>query len=519
MTEQQITRFQRLAREKAIYCYTTALDNGDLDTIATVLQQAERDPELEQMILEIHRAYAPEDDFVSVPVGEEIPPLALSSLTPIPALPPDSTFPTPPHRHRSRLWILLQTIAAVLVVGALVGSFMLLFAPRFAGSGSSPMQRPITIGLSASLTGDYFYEGNALVQGYQLWATHINNHGGLLGRQIRFDILDDGSHLDQAQENYLKLITEYHVDLLMGPYGNLNVVAAERAAQFGYALLEGPRASHSLLTSIFGSHNLFSISPTENQQFNSYIQFLLSLPLSGRTKTVAYATSDDPSAEPQIETVRSLLELKGFQTVENILYPAENPEPLVVAEKIAAAHADIVLLGITKTEEFTTYMSIFKQVHYNPKVLIATSGPELGSDLSDFNQIVGLSSPEGVIVPGGRWYGRASTYQNTQFIRDYIKKYGGTSNDISLNTVQAYAAGQILEQAINKIHRIDNAALIQELHSDTFNSILGPVKFDDSGQNTFAVSYLEQWQQGQLTPVFPSAGAQSKPEYPKALWP
>ncbi len=51
MTEQQATRQRRLDREKAAYRYTTALDNGDIDTIATVLQQAERDPELEQMIL------------------------------------------------------------------------------------------------------------------------------------------------------------------------------------------------------------------------------------------------------------------------------------------------------------------------------------------------------------------------------------------------------------------------------------------------------------------------------------
>ena len=80
------------------------------------------------------------------------------------------------------------------------------------------------------------------------------------------------------------------------------------------------------------------------------------------------------------------------------------------------------------------------------------------------------------------------------------------------------AAGQVLEQAINKIHRIDNAALIQELHAGTFNSIMGPVEFDKTGQNTLAVSYLDQWQQGQLIPVFPPSGAQSKPEYPKALW-
>lgn len=515
MTEQQATRQQRLAREKAAYRYTTALDNGDIDTIATVLQQAERDPELEQMILEIHGAYAG-DGSVSALGEVERPPFSLPALPPVPTLPPSSTFPTPARRHRSRFWILAQAIAAVLVIGTLVGSFLVLLVPRFAGSSSSPVQRPITIGLSVSLTGDYSVEGNALVRGYQLWAAHVNSNGGLLGRQVRFDILDDLSRQEIAQVNYIKLITEDHVDLLIGPFGGMNTRAAAQAVRYGYALLEGPGISHSFMTRAFPSHNLFSISPTENQLVNNYVQFLLSLPRSARPNTVAYATSDDPFTLPQIEAVRQQLEQRGFQTVYDEAYSLENMTPVGIAQMIAATHADIVLLGSINIQQSVAFIKTFMRVHYNPKVLIAISGPEQGAV---FTQSVGLTAAEGVFVPGGGWYPGASTYQNPQFIREYISKYGGTRNDISLDTVQAYADGQVLEQAINKIHRIDNAALIQELHAGTFNSILGPVKFDNTGQNTLAVSYLDQWQQGQLIPVFPPSGAQSKPEYPKALWP
>ncbi len=515
MTEQQATRQRRLDREKAAYRYTTALDNGDIDTIATVLQQAERDPELEQMILEIHGAYAAGDGSASTPIEVKTPPFSLSSLPPVPTLPPGSTLPTPARMHRSRFWIFAQALAAVLVVGALIGSFLIFFAPRFRGSGSSPVQKPITIGLSASLTGEYFVEGNALVRGYQLWADQVNRNGGLLGRQIRFDILDDMSRQTVAQVNYIKLITEEHVDLLIGPFGDMNDQAAAQAVHYGYALLEGPGIFHSLMTRMFDSHNLLSISPTENQLVNNYVQFLLSLPRSERPKTVAYATSDSPFTMPQIDAVSQQLERKGFQTLYNEVYAVENVSPVGVAQRIAATHANIVLLGTTNFQMSVTFIKTFMQVHYSPKVLIAVSGPEQGAV---FTQAVGLAGAEGVIVPGGGWYPGADTYQNAQFIKDYISKYGGTRNDISLDTVQAYAAGQVLEQAINKIHRVDNAALIQELHTSTFNSIMGPVEFDNTGQNTLAVSYLDQWQQGQLIPVFPPSGAQSKPEYPKALW-
>jgi DNA-binding phage protein len=50
-----------LLREKLIYQYVTALDEGDLDAIAPVLEAALEDPELEQAITEINLAYQEEE--------------------------------------------------------------------------------------------------------------------------------------------------------------------------------------------------------------------------------------------------------------------------------------------------------------------------------------------------------------------------------------------------------------------------------------------------------------------------
>jgi branched-chain amino acid transport system substrate-binding protein len=269
------------------------------------------------------------------------------------------------------------------------------------------------------------------------------------------------------------------------------------------------------MTQDFHSHNLFSIAPTENQLANNYVQFLLSLPRSARPKTVAYATSDDLFALPQIDLARTLLEQRGIKTALYEVYPSDDTYPAPLAQKVVNAHADIVLLGTLGPQDCAAFIKTFIQQHYNPKLIIATAGPDQGQA---FIQAIGAKNTEGVIVPGGGWYPGADTYQNAQFIKGYINKYGGARNDISFTTVQAYADGQVLEQAINKIHRINNAALIQELHTSTFNTIMGPVEFDNTGQNTLAVSYLDQWQQGQLIPVFPPSGAQAEPEYPKAWW-
>jgi branched-chain amino acid transport system substrate-binding protein len=101
----------------------------------------------------------------------------------------------------------------------------------------------------------------------------------------------------------------------------------------------------------------------------------------------------------------------------------------------------------------------------------------------------------------------------------YLAQYGGTPDSISSDVAEAYAVGQVVQQAVTKIGSLDNQKLIQELHSDTFQSVQGPVKFDSTGQNTAAQAYLFQWQDGSLIPVYPASLAKASPEYPKPNWP
>jgi hypothetical protein len=57
MQELQDTRIRQLARQKALYRYSRALERGDFDTITAVLREAEHDPMLEQMLVEVHEEY------------------------------------------------------------------------------------------------------------------------------------------------------------------------------------------------------------------------------------------------------------------------------------------------------------------------------------------------------------------------------------------------------------------------------------------------------------------------------
>lgn len=377
---------------------------------------------------------------------------------------------------------------------------------------------PIKIGASISVSGDFSADGKALQQGYQLWQNAVNQRGGLLGRPVQFDFLPDDSTQAKVMANYQKMITVNHDDLVVGPYSTLLTRAASPvAAQDNYAFIEGAGTAPAVFEPQYP--NLFSVSLSATSYLKSFVYYLLSLPQDQRPKTIAYASSDDFFTQPQIDEAKALLLAGKEKTAYYDIYSADTATASTYtaeADNIIKAHPDVVILGTGGQQDCVAYMQEFKKQNFNPTAIIATAGPDQGDQFT--GPLGGPQSAEGIFVPNGGWFPQAQTFQNTQFVQDYVAKYGGSPDDISADTVEAYSVGQVLEQAIDKIHSINNAQLIQELHADIFNTLQGPVKFAGNGENTIAVAYLFQWQNGKLIVVYPNYAAQENPEFPKPPW-
>jgi len=384
------------------------------------------------------------------------------------------------------------------------------------GTTSNQSQPPIKIGISLSLSGDFSADGKAFEQGYQLWANTVNKNGGLLGRQVQLDILSDASSTTQIVTNYQKFITVNHDDLVLGPFSTLLTKPASLvASRYGYAMIEGAGGGPSVFTR--GLHNLFDVSAPVANLLVSFTQYILSLPAAQRPQTAAFATEDDPFTQPQVDTARALLEQGGVKTVSYQVYPAETTDYTPIAQKMIASNAQVIVTG-TLLPDISAFIQAFRQQHYNPRAIIATAGPDQGAQF--LNAVGGTKAAEGVFVPNGGWYPGINTFQNTQMVHDYLAKYGGTADQISSDVAEAYAVGQVLVQAVNKIHSIDNTKLINELHSgETFQSVQGNVKFNAQGENILATGYLFQWQKGSLVSVYPASQATNPPEFPKPNWP
>ncbi len=383
------------------------------------------------------------------------------------------------------------------------------------GGGSGSGSGPIAIGTSLSLSGDFAADGQAFQRGYQLWAADQNKKGGLLGRQVKLQVISDASSPSQVVSNYQKLIGSNKDPIVFGPFSSLLTVPSARiAARYGYAFVEGAGGAPSVFGN--GLTNVFDVTTPVKLALTSFAQWVASLPADKRPKTAAYATTSDPFTQPQLPVAQKILEGAGVKTVLSKVFPAEVTDFTPIASQVASTHAELVVVGSTDVPTVSAFVHAFVQQHYNPKAFIATAGPDQGAA---FVKAVGAGNENGIYVPNG-WFGGFQKADSQQMVKEYIAKYGGTPSDVNADVAEAYSVGQVLAQAVQATHSLDNQKLIKYMHSGvTFDSVQGPVKFDAVGENTAQKTLTFQWQNGTLVQSIPVAtvGAHA-PIYPKPSW-
>lgn len=210
-------------------------------------------------------------------------------------------------------------------------------------SAAAPTGKPLVIGASVSLTGDFADPGKAVKAGYELWAKEVNARGGILGRPVEFKIVDDTSSPTQVVTNYQNLINQDKVDLVFGPFSSLLTVPASQVAKrYGYAFLEPAGGGPAVFAQKLD--NLFFVQPAPVVNSGDvFADWILSLPAAERPKTAAYASLDDPFASPIAESIRTRFEAAGIKTVYHEIYPAETQDFSPIMSKLVAANPDVVV--------------------------------------------------------------------------------------------------------------------------------------------------------------------------------
>ena len=375
--------------------------------------------------------------------------------------------------------------------------------------------KDIIVGISEPLTGDKSDIGTNSDNGYKVWESVVNSHGGINGRKVKIIQYDNNSLADTAVSQYQKLVTVDNADVLLGPVSSALVIPTEAvAAQYNKIFVEGTGGSPQVFARNF--NNVFFVQPaTVEHQADPLVNWITSLPAGQRPTVAGYPTNDDPFAQAVIDTVQKGFEALGIKTGYKQTYPPTQTDFTSIGTQMKAAKVDILVQGSVADQDAAGAVKGYSQVGFQPKVAYFASGPD---SASTWLQLL-AGKAEGTITSLD-WLQESTVPGNKEFTDAYLKLFPNKDNVVPAEAAEAYAAGEVLAAAIKATGGVDNAKLISWLHANKVQSIEGNFGWDAAGRPLGGTFDMIQWQNGHLVIAWPAGVATNgtKPTIPKPNW-
>ncbi|MGE0063687.1 MAG: amino acid ABC transporter substrate-binding protein [Xanthobacteraceae bacterium] len=350
---------------------------------------------------------------------------------------------------------------------------------------------PLRIGLSLSLTGPTSPAGKQVLAGLEIWRDDINKKGGLLGRQVELVYYDDQGKPANAPGIYAKLIGVDNVDLIIGPYST-NVIAAalpgiiqKKRMTLG---IFGLGANKSFKYPQYFSMNSQGPSPANY----SKCVFDLAAEQNPKPKRVALVGADVEYSRNALDGARENAKKMGFEVVFDRAYPLNTSDFTSIVRAMKAANPDFVYAA-TLPIDTVGIIRASQEVDFKPKMI---GGAMLGL------LVTGIKQQLGPLVNGyisNEFYIPAPSLQFTG-TKAFMDEYQKRAKDIGTDPLgytyppYAYAAGQILAQAVTATKSTDDAKLADYIRKTTFDTIIGPIAFGPDGEWTEARIICIQFQ-------------------------
>jgi branched-chain amino acid transport system substrate-binding protein len=357
-------------------------------------------------------------------------------------------------------------------------------------------QEPIKIGFSVSLTGGLASSGKAHLLSKQIWAEEINAKGGLLGRPVKLVYFDDQTNAANVPGIYSKLMDVDKVDLLMGAATNLIVAAMPhimaRKKMVMVLLALGSNAE-------FNYPKYFQSAPfgPDPKGVLSNAFFEVAKSIKPAPKTVALVGADAEFSNNVLIGARENAKKFGLQIVYDKSYPPSTVDYSPIVRAVQATNPDIVLLASYPPDSVgmvraATEIGLRTQLFGG--AMVGMQYASLIGQLSEkLNRVVNyhffVPSPK-MSFPG---------------IEEFLKKYQARAKDSGVDPLGfyqppfAYAAMQVLEQAIKATGTLDDDKLADYIHKNTFKTIVGDIRFNELGEWADARVIMVQFQNIQGT--------------------
>ena len=374
-------------------------------------------------------------------------------------------------------------------------------------------QDKIKIGYAISKTGPN--AGGATITqipNYEMWVKEVNDKGGLMmgGKRVPIEVVeyDDRSNSEEAVRAVERLVTQDKVDLLFPPWGTgLNLAVGPVFNKYGYPQLAFSAVTDRAPDLAKRWPNSFWMLGTSTQYVDSLVGLLKKLRDEGKIgPNIAMISIADGFGIDLSQAARKGFTDAGFKLAYDKSYPigTQDLSPLIGEASRSGADTFVAFSYPPDTMALTEQSKV---ASYAPKVMFLG----VGVGFPMYAQRFGANA-EGIMSLGGWSKDNASTAAYAKKHEEMFKR-----GPDRWGSQIGYSSLQMLEQAIERVGKIDRAAIIKELQTGTFDTVLGKVKLvDNMMKDNFWL--IGQWQDGFFVGVAPQRPGVGTVTVPKAPW-
>jgi branched-chain amino acid transport system substrate-binding protein len=387
----------------------------------------------------------------------------------------------------------------------------------------------VKIGIIWPLTGNAAAAGQASKAAVEVATDIINNAHPELGdlplakgaglpnmggAKLELIFTDHQGNPSLAQQLATRLITQDKVNVLMGAYqSSCSFTATAVAERYGIPFMVGESAAGNITGR--GFKWTFRGTPIASDYARTYMRFFADMKKQGKTiNSIAIVNENTDYGTSVANAIETEAKKANIPVAIRIPYSASTTDVTAQVLQLKEKKPDVVIF-ISYTADAILYMKTMRNLDYKPPMVIGDdtgfSDPSFIPAVADIAQGAMNRSAWAIGKPG------SVTYKINEM---YKAKTGRDLDDTSARNMQSFFA---LVDALNRAGSTDpekiRVALTQtDLKPDQLMMGYQGVKFDKTGQNILAATYLIQLHGKKYQLVWPDKAATAKLQWPMAGW-
>jgi len=353
-------------------------------------------------------------------------------------------------------------------------------------------QETLTIGFTASQTGVLNTDSIAQMRGFEMWRDAVNAAGGIHAGgktyKVSFVSYDDQSQNLRVQQLYTRLIAQDKAQFLFSPYSSgLVATAAVISEQYGKAMITTGGAEEK--TYQLGNKNLFQLYSPANQYLAGAVAALKEIDPHAK---IAFVFEDDPFSKAVAQATVGQAKNAGLSVVLQESYNGSTTDFSPIINKVVSSNADALLGGGHYADGATLARQLYEQ-KAGLKWVTLLVAPDSPNFATLGGAAVGISVPT-------QWMPQVTFKPDfgptpAEFTALFTEKYKIAPG---YHAAGGYAAGLILQHAIEQAGSIDQEKVAAALNTMDVTTLFGRTKFStDPKSHGLQLAHdmvLGQWQ-------------------------